>query len=251
VVGRRLQDLDLPGRFGAIVTRIRRGDLEIVPHGSTLLEPGDAVRVLTSNENLPAVSAFFGDSYRGASEIDILSFSLGIASGVLVGLLPIPLPGGITITLGIAGGPLIMALILGAIGRTGPVVWRLPLSANLMLRQLGLILFLAGVGTGSGYDFYGTLTSGRGYAMLLAALLIVVFASFATLWVGYHLMRVPMGTLTGILAGLQTQPATLAFALQQSNDERPNVGYAIVYPVAVISKIVLAQLLLIWLGGPG
>jgi putative transport protein len=249
VVGRRLRDLNLQRQLGAIVTRVRRGDIEIVPHGETVLEPGDAVRVLTTNENIPAVSAFFGDSYRLVSEIDILSFSLGIASGVLLGILPIPLPGGITIKLGLAGGPLIVALVLGALGRTGPVVWTLPFGANLMLRQLGLILFLAGIGTRSGYDFYSTLTSGRGYGVLLAGIVIVTFAALSTLWIGHRLMRIPIGTLTGILAGLQTQPATLAFALQQSNDEHPNVGYAIVYPVAVIAKIVLAQLLLVWLLG--
>ena len=252
VVGRRLRDIDLPGRLGAMVTRIRRGDIEIVPHGGTVLEPGDAVRVLTTNENIPKVSAFFGDSYRMASEIDILSFSLGIASGVLLGLLPIPLPGGITITLGLAGGPLIVALALGALGRTGPVVWTLPFSANLMLRQLGLILFLAGIGTRSGYVFYSTLTSGRGYGVLLAGIVIVAFSAFTTLWIGHRFMRIPMGILTGIMAGMQTQPATLAFALQQSNDEQPNIGYSIVYPIAVIAKIVIAQLLLVWLlGGSG
>ncbi|MEO8288489.1 MAG: aspartate:alanine exchanger family transporter [Chloroflexota bacterium] len=247
VVGRRLRELDLPGRFGAVITRVRRGDIEMVPHGDTVLEPGDAVRVLASNENLPAVSAFFGDSYRAVSEIDILSFSLGVASGVLLGMLPIPLPGGITITLGLAGGPLIVALLLGALGRTGPVVWTLPFGANLMLRQLGLIFFLAGIGTRSGYDFFSTLASGRGYTVLLVGVAIVALAAVATLWIGHRILHIPVGILSGLLAAIQTQPATLAFALQQSGDDSPNEGYALIYPMAVIAKIVVAQLILVLL----
>jgi putative transport protein len=163
-------------------------------------------------------------------------------------MVPIPLPGGITIKLGIAGGPLIVALLLGWRGRTGPILWTLPYSANLMLRQVGLVLFLAGVGTRAGFDFYNTITSGNGGWILLAAAIIVVIAALVTLWVGYRLLRISMGILTGILAGIQTQPATLAFALEQSGDELPNAGYASVYPMAMIAKIVLAQLILLWLG---
>jgi putative transport protein len=201
------------------------------------------VRVLTRRDRLDAVGAFFGDSYRALSEIDILTFSLGLGVGLALGLLPIPLPGGVTLKLGLAGGPLIVALILGAWERTGPMVWSLPYSANLTLRQVGLILFLAGVGTRSGYAFLSTFSQGGGIAVFLAGAVITCVTALVMLWVGHRLLKIPMGLLAGMLAGLQTQPALLAFSLEQADNDLPNIGYAMVYPVAIIAKIVIAQLL--------
>lgn len=244
VAGHRLRDLNLPQQFGAIVTRVRRGDIELLPHGDTVLELGDRVRVLTHPKSMKAVSAFLGDSYRALSEIDILSFSLGLSLGLLLGIVPIPLPGGITLKLGFAGGPLIVALILGALGRTGPLVWNLPYSANLTLRQIGLVLFLAGVGTRAGYTFVTTLTQGNGIVLFLAGVVITSSTALATLWIGHRLLKIPMSLLIGMLAGLQTQPAVLGFASEQTSNELPNIGYATVYPIATISKIIFAQLLL-------
>ena len=247
VAGQRLRDLDLPQQFGAVITRIRRGDIELLPHGDSTLQLGDRVRVVTRRENMRAVTTFLGDSYRAISEIDILSFSLGIALGTLLGLVPIPLPGGVTIRLGLAGGPLIVALILGTLGRTGPIVWNLPYSANLVLRQVGLICFLAGVGTRAGYAFRTTVMNGNGLQLILVSALVVALIGALTLWIGYKLLRIPMGLLVGIVAGLQTQPATLGFALEQTGNELPNVGYAASFPIAVIMKIVIAQMLVIFL----
>jgi putative transport protein len=248
VVGQRLRDLHLPAQYDALITRVRRGDVEFVPDGDTTLELGDRVRIVTPRENMEAVSRFFGDSYRSLSEIDILTFSVGLAAGLLLGLVPIPLPGGVTIELGLAGGPLIVALILGTLERTGPLVWGLPYSANLTIRQLGLILFLAGVGTRSGRAFVETLVSREGITLLLAGAVLTLSVATLMLWIGYRLMRVPFGLLLGIMAGFQTQPAVLGFALEETKDELPNIGYATVYPIATIGKIVLAQVLLaLWL----
>lgn len=244
VAGHRLRDLNLPQQFGAFVTRLRRGDVEFLPHGDTLLEPGDRVRVVAKRERMKAIGDFFGDSYRMLSEIDILTFSLGLCLGLLLGLIPVPLPGGVTFKLGMAGGPLIVALILGTLGRSGPLVWSLPYSANLTLRQLGLILFLAGVGTRAGYLFVNTFVQGGGIVIFLAGTVITTLIALVTLWIGYRLLHIPFGVLIGMLAGLQTQPAVLGFALEQSGNELPNVGYATVFPFATITKILLAQLLL-------
>jgi putative transport protein len=244
VVGHHLRDFDLPQQFGAVVTRLRRGDVELLPHADTVLEPGDRVRVLAKPENMAAISKFFGDSYRALSEVDILTFSLGMALGLLLGLIPLPLPGGITFKLGLAGGPLVVALILGKLGRTGPLVWAMPYSANLVLRQFGLILFLAGVGTRSGYAFFNTFSGSGGLAIFVAGAIITCVTALTVLCLGHYLWRIPMGLLGGILAGLQTQPAVLGFALEQSENDLPNIGYATVYPIATITKILLAQLLL-------
>lgn len=242
--GRRLRDLDIIGRYGALITRIRRGDAELIPHGETVLMPGDQIRVVAQHEKMDALAHLFGDSYRAVSEIDILTFSLGIGLGLLVGLVPIPMPGGMTLKLGIAGGPLIVALVFGALGRTGPLVWAIPYSANLSLRQIGLIFFLAGIGTRAGYAFVSTLAQGTGAWVFAAGALITCLTALFTLWLGYKVLKIPMGLLVGILAGLQTQPALLGFGLEQSNNELPNVGYSSVYPVAMIVKILLAQALL-------
>ena len=244
IAGHRLRDLNLPQHLGAVVTRLRRGDIEMLVHGDTVIELGDRVRVVARREHMPAITTFFGDSYKALSEIDILSFNLGLALGLLVGLIPLPLPGDTTIRLGFAGGPLVVALILGALTRTGPLVWHLPYNANLTLRQTGLVLFLAGIGTRAGYSFFSTLAQGGAGLVFLAGALISFGIAVVLLWIGYKLLRIPMGLLVGILAGFQTQPALLGFALEQTNNELPNIGYARVFPIALITKILLAQILL-------
>lgn len=247
VVGRPLRDLQLPRRYGALVTRVRRGDMELLPHGDTVLELGDRVRVVALRERMDEVSEFFGDSYRALSEIDILTFSLGLAMGLLIGMIPIPLPGDAVFRLGVAGGPLVVALILGARERTGPLVWNIPYSANLTLRQIGLVLFLAGVGTRSGYAFVSTFTQSGGIVLFSAGAVITCGIAFTTLSIGHKLLRIPMSLLIGMLAGLQTQPAVLAFALEQTKNDAPNIGYTTVYPMAMIVKILLAQALVLLL----
>lgn len=247
VAGLRLKDLNLPHRFGAVITRVRRGDVELLPNADLVLQLGDRVRVLTRRDNLAEVAHFLGDSYRSISEIDVATLGLGLALGLALGQVPIPLPGGLTVKLGIAGGPLIVALFLGARVRTGSIVWALPYSANLLLRQIGLTIFLAGVGVRSGYEFVETLLQGNGLAMLAASALVVVVAGMATLYVGHKLLKIPMGMMTGMLAAMQTQAATLGFALDQTGNELPNLGYSTVYPAAIITKIVLAQAMMILL----
>lgn len=244
IVGRKLSDLHLRERYGALITRVRRGDHDLAAHGDTILQLGDRVRVLALRERMESVSQFFGDSYRHIAEVDVLALSLGIALGLVAGLIPIPLPGGVTFKLGIAGGPLIVALLLGALQRTGPVVWTIPYSANLTLRQAGLVMFLAGIGTQAGYAFLSTLRQGGGVQMLLAGALITCVTAVLAVVIAYRVFRMPFGLVAGLLSGLQTQPALLGFAIEQEGNDVPNAGYAGVFPVAMISKIVLAQVVL-------
>jgi putative transport protein len=241
IVGKRIRELDLESRMGATVTRLRRGDVDFVPTRDTRLELGDRVRVLTRRENFTAISQFFGDSIRGAAETDFGSVALGMVLGVLVGLAPIPLPGQ-TIRLGFAGGPLLVALILGKLERTGRITWIMPLNSNLTLRQVGLLFFLAGVGIRAGYSFAHTLGQ-NGLEMLLAGAAVTLAVTLVSLVVGYKLMKIPFASLMGLVSGIQTQPACLAYATREANSDAPNVTYAAVYPVAMIAKIILAQLL--------
>lgn len=248
VAGHALRDLDLPQHFGAVVTRLRRGDVELVPTGDTIIELGDRIRVVTRRQQMASVTEFFGDSYKALSEFDIPTFSLGLALGLLVGCIPISLPGGLTVTLGLAGGPLVVALVLGHRHRTGPFVWTIPYSANMTLRQLGVILFLCGIGTRSGAACLESLKAGGGLALVAWASAIAASTTGLVLWLGFRRLGLPMGVLMGVVAGMQTQPAVLGFALEKSGDERPNHGYAMVYPLAMFTKIILAQLVVATLG---
>jgi putative transport protein len=245
VVGKRIRELDLQNRLLATITRIRRGDLDVVPAPDARLEFGDLIRVLTRRENFPEVSKFFGDSIRGTAETDFGSVAIGMVLGVLFGMMPIPLPGGNTVRLGLAGGPLLVALLLGKLERTGRITWVIPISANLTLRQIGLLLFLAGVGTRAGYEFVQTLRT-SGVQLLLAGAVVTFAVTLLTLLIGHRLLKIPFDSLAGLVSGIQTQPACLAFAANQSKSDAPNLAYAGVYPAATIAKILLAQLLISW-----
>lgn len=243
VVGRRIAELNLRDRFGEAVTHVRRGDNEFLPREELVLEMGDMVRVLAHREQMNKVLAFFGNSYRKVSEVDVMTFSLGLVIGLLLGLIPIPFPGG-SIKLGYAGGPLIVALILGTYGRIGGMVWSLPYSANMTLRQIGLVLFLAGIGTRAGYTFVSTMSKGGGASIFLAGALLTMVTSFAVLWVGHRLLKIPMSLLSGMVAGMQTQIAVLGFAKEQTGNDLPDQGYASVYPLATIGKIIIVHVIL-------
>jgi putative transport protein len=243
VIGQRIGSLDIQKRFAATITRARRGDVDFVPSAGTILESGDALRVMTRQENVEALRAYFGDSMKAAAEADFLSLSIGILLGILVGMIPIPLPNGMVFKLGFAGGPLVVSLILGKIERTGPLAWRIPFNANLALRQVGLVLFLASIGTKAGQGVTATLHGG-GLTFIAAGALLTTFAAVLVLMVGYKVFKLPMSAVIGLLSGMQTQPACLAYANQQAPNEMPNIWYATVYPGAMVAKIILAQLII-------
>lgn len=245
VVAVPMKDLPLGERFGAVVTRVRRGDLDLLPDPEAHLELGDRVRVVAPRTKLDEVSRYFGDSYRALAEVDVLSFGLGIALGLLLGQTVIELPGGgASFRLGIAGGPLVVGLILGRLGRSGAFTWALPYGANLTLRQFGMVLFLAGVGTRAGDAFARSLRDGAALKPLLAGACVTCTVAFTTLWVGHRWMKTPTDTLLGMVAGVHTQPAALASAVEQAGNDSPSAGYAAVFPIATLTKIVVAQVIL-------
>ena len=246
VVGVPVGKLDLVNRFQAIITRVRRGDLWFVPDGDTVLELGDRVRVTTRRDNIEAIEEFFGDSYRAISEVSFLTFAMGLAAGLALGQLPIPLGQGIIFKLGFAGGPLAVALILGRFHRIGSLVWNFPYSANHTVRQFGLVLFAAGIGIISGEGFRAILARDATVLPLFlgAALLVCFVADSLTMVIGHKGFGIPLNVMFGILAGTHTQPVVLGYANQHAGNDLPNVGFATVYPLATILKIVLAQVLL-------
>ncbi|WP_306601104.1 aspartate:alanine exchanger family transporter [Geothrix sp. 21YS21S-2] len=246
LIGRPLRDLQLPEKHNCMVSRLRRGDVWFVPDADTVLELGDRIRVATARDNIAAVEELFGDSYRELSEASFLTFAMGLALGLAVGQIPFPLGHGIIFKLGFAGGPLVVGLVLGRFHKLGQFVWNIPYSANHTIRQFGLVLFAAGIGVISGEGFRQILSRNISWLpiFLLAALVVATLADTLAYWLGHKVFRIPLSLLFGIVAGTHTQPVVLGYATQQSKNDLPNVGFAAVYPLATILKIVLAQALL-------
>jgi putative transport protein len=191
---------------------------------------------------MAALVDLFGDSYASISQVNLLTTGLGITIGLLLGMIPIPLPGGVSFQLGLAGGPLLVALLLGAARRTGPIVWNMPYSANMTLRQFGLICLLATIGVRSGNGLVEAFASGAGWLIVGVGTAVTLIASFVALYVGYKLLHIPYSILIGMIC---PQPAVLGYALEQTNNPLPNVGYALMFPISIIVNVVLAQVLLI------
>lgn len=241
VVSKRIGDLDLEHSLDATITRVRRGDVDVVPSPDTILEYGDRVRVLTHRNNIGKITKFFGDSIRGTAETDFGSVAIGMVMGALLGMIPIPLHGTV-VRLGLAGGPLCMALVLGKLEHTGRITWKIPISANLTLRQIGLLLFFAGVGTRAGYPFGQTLVT-NGWQFIVAGSVVTFAVAITTMVFAYKVLNIPFDFVMGIVSGIHTEPASLTYAGGVARNERPNTGYTTVYPIAMIAKIILAQLL--------
>jgi putative transport protein len=245
VAGKRIAALNINENFSAVITRVRRGDVDLLARGDTVIELGDRIRFVSREEDVPKMVRLFGDSYQGLSQINLLSFGLGMAAGLLLGMITFTLPGNISFQLGFAGGPLIVALVLGALRRTGPIVWTLPYSANLTLRQIGLIFLLAAVGIRSGHTFVETLQTGGAGWIFLAGSIVSLGTALMILFVGYKLLKMPFSILTGMVAN---QPAILDFALTRVGNQLPTFGYALMFPLGLILKIVYVQVIFALLG---
>ncbi len=242
VVGKSIRELREQTPFPGAITRLRRAGFEFVPQPETVLEIGDRIMVVVERQFEEQVTKFFGNSVQSLSETDYLSLSLGIVLGVFVGMIPFPLPGGGEFKLGFAGGPLVVGLILGRLERTGPIQWGLPHAANLVLRQIGLVFFLSAIGTKAGYGFGETFQAGS-WALFLAGGLVTTTVTIASILIGYKYLKLPMLGVMGMMSGIQTQPACLAYANQQADSDLPNVWYATVQPASMIAKIMLAQII--------
>ena len=243
IIGKSIQELDLYNLFQAVVTRLRRGDVDLPVSPGMKLESGDRVRVIAPKEKIEMISHFLGDSYQRLSEVDYISFSIGIVLGLLLGMVPIPLPNGGTFQLGFAAGPLLVALLLGKLGRSGNFIWIMSYNANFTLRQLGAVLFLAGIGLKAGYSFYTTLQS-SGLELLVYGTAITGLTAGLTMLIARHLFKMPYALIMGMVSAMQTQPASLAFANEKDDTGAANISYAAAFPTAMVAKILLAQLIL-------
>ncbi len=243
LVGRTIAELELDSKFGATVSRVRRGDLDLVAHSTFVLAMGDRVRVISPKERMAEISTYLGDSDRGMSDINVGGLALGLAAGLALGLVHLPTPGG-GLTIGPAMGTLVVGLIFGRLGRVGPVITSMSHGAAQSLSALGMVTFLAYAGVRAGGTITEALTSDSGWRVAVLGL-VLTCAAAAVLVGGMHVLRrMPWLETAGALGGAQTQPAILAFVNERTgHDTRVGVAYALVYPVAMITKIVIAQVL--------
>jgi putative transport protein len=241
-VGSKLSELEMPEGISANIIQVRRGDADLLPNPDLVIEFGDQVIVLTEASERETISKHFGDSIAAQSEFSFISLGLGFVLAALVGLIPIPIPGVGSISLGMAGGPLIVGLVLGYYGRLGPFNWTLPVVANNVFQGFGLSLFLAGVGMASGGPFVANI--GEGVPFILAGLCVLVTVVVVILGVGYYLLRMNFDDVLGIVSGAMGHPAILAYANQLAPTGRPGIVFGMIVPgVGLLLKVIVAQVL--------
>lgn len=244
LAGRQLRDLELDKRFGAQVSRVRRGDVDMIPGHDFIVQMGDRLRVVGPKDRMRTIRAHLGDSERGFSEINPLGLALGLVIGVAIGMIQIPLPHG-SFTLGAAAGTLIVGLLFGRLGTIGHLAVSTPTAAANALSSFGMLVFLAYAGTRAGLQFTAAMRSAIGWKVALLGFVTTCVAALALL-AAARLHRIDWTQAAGQLAGAQTQPAILAFANTRTGfDTRIPLGYALVYPTAMVAKILLAQALVL------
>jgi putative transport protein len=242
LAGKRLMDLHVWEQYNVIITRIRRQGLEITPIGSSTLDMGDSLRVVGDQASIDEFAKLIGGDTRHVDETNMVPFLIGLMLGIMLGLIPFQLPSGMTIKLGAAGGAFLVSLILGHFGRVGPFRVYVPAAARNLSRELGLMLFLGGAGANAGTQL-AKVVGERGWGIFGAAALITVAAVAVTLLLAFGFYRMNILSTMGMTAGVMTNPPALAAANGQTTTDVPAVIYASAFPVVLIFKILLAQIL--------
>ncbi len=246
VVGQSVDELGFLERYNVVATRVIRAEVELLPTPDLRLQFGDRVQVVGEPAAIDKVAKKLGDQIKDLDHPNILPVFVGIILGVVIGSIPVPIPGvPAAVKLGLAGGPLLVSILLSRINRIGPLVWYLPTSANYALRESGIVLFLSCVGLNSGGRFVETLTKGDGlYWMGMAA--VITFVPIMTMGlIARVFLKANYLTICGVLSGSMTDPPALAYANTIAGPEAPSVAYATVYPLTMILRVISAQLLVL------
>lgn len=251
VLGKKIRDLHVKQRYDVVISRLNRAGVELVASSSASLQFGDILNLVGRQEAIDAVAAELGNAQQKLQQVQMLPVFIGIGLGVLLGSIPLFIPGfPAALKLGLAGGPLIMALILGRIGSIGKLYWFMPPSANLALRELGIVLFLAVVGLKSGGDFVATLTQGEGLSWIAYGIFITAIPLLTVGILARMLAKMNYLTLCGMLAGSMTDPPALAFANNlHATSGAAALSYATVYPLVMFLRIITPQLLAVLFRG--
>ncbi|HSK56683.1 MAG TPA: TrkA C-terminal domain-containing protein [Jiangellales bacterium] len=240
--GHSIAELGIGERFGGVVTRVRRGDLDLLARDDLHVQLGDRLRVVVPRGRIRDVSRYLGDTERRVSEVDAVSLSLGLSLGFLAGLASVTL-GAVSLSLGVAAGPLVVGIVLGRLERTGPIVWSLPTGAALTLRQTGLLLFLASVGLSSGPALAASVTEPIGLQLVVLGLGAAAVGTTAmVLFTGR--LGLSSARSAGLVSGFVGNPSILAFANSKVADERVDDGYATLLAIDQVTKVLLVQLII-------
>lgn len=247
VLGIKIQDLGIKQKYDVVISRLNRAGIELVASGQASLQFGDILTLVGRQGSIDAVSALVGNAHQKLQQVQMLPVFIGIGLGVLLGSIPIYIPGfPVALKLGLAGGPLIVALILARVGSVGTLYWFMPPSANLALRELGIVLFLSVVGLKSGGDFLNTLLHGDGLAWVGYGILITSVPLVVVALLGRIVAKMNYLTLCGMLAGSMTDPPALAFANNlHATSGAAALSYATVYPLTMFLRILSPQLLVV------
>jgi putative transport protein len=244
VFGKTLNELALDSFYGVVITRIARVEVEMTAVGDLQLQFGDTLQVVGDENALAKVAEVLGNRAQALRETNFLPIFIGIALGVIIGTVQVSVPHiPVPVSLGLAGGPLILAILLSRVGRIGPLIWYMPASANAAFRELGIILFLACVGLKAGGKFFETVWSSQGLHWLLAGLVITIVPLLLAGFAARFVFKLDFTTISGLLAGSMTDPPALAFAHAVCKSDAPLVAYATVYPLAMLLRILAAQIL--------
>lgn len=253
VLGKKIRDLQVKERYDVVISRLNRAGVELVASQDASLQFGDILNLVGRPSSIDAVADMVGNAQQKLQQVQMLPVFIGVGLGVMLGSIPLYVPGfPVALKLGLAGGPLIMALILGRIGSIGKLYWFMPPSANLALRELGIVLFLAVVGLKSGGDFVDTLVNGEGmswvgYGIFITAIPLITVGLLARMFAKMNYL-----TLCGMLAGSMTDPPALAFANNlHATSGAAALSYATVYPLVMFLRIITPQLLAVLFLGMG
>jgi putative transport protein len=244
VIGRTPKDLDFFHRFGVTLTRVSRAEIQLTPTANFKFNFGDRVTAVGEESDLQKVADELGNSIKRMDQTEIIPFFMGIVLGLLLGSVPFSIPGiTIPIKLGMAGGPLIVAILLSRLGHFGKMIWYMPNSANLTLREFGIMMFLACVGLKSGHNFMATLLSSDGVKWIIAGSIITLVPILIVGFIAAKNMKLNYLSVCGLLAGSMTDPPALAYATEIAETDAPAVTYASVYPLTMVLRVIAAQIL--------
>lgn len=246
LLGKSLAELGLDHLHGVTVTRIVRAGVEMTAVPGVKLQFGDFLHVVGETSGLEAAAKTLGNSLLALNTTQFIPVFIGLALGVLAGSLPISVPGlASPLKLGLAGGPLVVAILLSRLGRVGPLVWHMPANTNLAFRELGIAMFLACVGLSAGPKFFSTVMSQDGLIWAGAALVVSMVPLLVAGIIGRRWMRLNFLVLSGLLTGSMTDPPALAFANGLAKSDAPSIAYATVYPATMLTRILMAQVMVL------
>jgi Predicted permease len=247
VNGRSLAELKLGKAFGITVTRINRAGVDLLAKPDTALQIGDRLTIVGTQQSIDGAAKLLGNSMKRLREPNLIAIFLGIALGILVGTIPFMIPGiPQPIKLGLAGGPLIVAILISKFGPKYKIVTYTTMSANLMLREIGISLFLACVGIDAGGNFVDTIVNGGGAIWILYGFIITIVPILIVGIIGRSIFKMNYFSLMGLIAGSTTDPPALAYANSTSGNDLPAVSYATVYPLTMFLRVLTAQLLVLF-----